>query len=284
MNKAVNYSRRNKINKLFKHPLQAINKYMQLRLVNKFHKIKIIKGKLFFGQQMFLVIPEPVSVYLSGYGYFEEGLSNFILEYLNEGQVFIDIGSHFGYYTLLGSQIVGEKGEVHAFEPTPSTYEILKKNYKHCNMFINNLALSDKNQIKDFYDAGLKFSAFNSFYRPYLNDLKSHKENILLKKIQVKCTTLDEYFKGKERLPDFVKIDAEGAELQIFGGMNQIIKKKHPIITLEVGDHQGFKDNLSSQKVKYLINLGYQAFEYSNGEICRHVIKEKYGYSNLLFV
>lgn len=44
---------------------------------------------------------------------------------LGAGAVFFDLGAHIGQYTLIGSRIVGEEGEVHCFEPDPETFRCL---------------------------------------------------------------------------------------------------------------------------------------------------------------
>lgn len=54
-----------------------------------------------------VVIAELVSLFIYRYGFFEEGLTNIFLHYLKPGMTFFDIGAHFGYFTLLGSALVG---------------------------------------------------------------------------------------------------------------------------------------------------------------------------------
>ena len=68
---------------------------------------------------MTIIIPEVVSLHIFQYGYYEEGLTRMIIELLEPRMIFFDIGAHFGYYTLMVSAIVGNKGQVHSFEPTP---------------------------------------------------------------------------------------------------------------------------------------------------------------------
>jgi len=51
-----------------------------------------------------------------------------MIEIMKPGMVFFDVGAHYGYYSLLGSELVGEKGVVYSFEPIKSTFNILKNN------------------------------------------------------------------------------------------------------------------------------------------------------------
>ena len=96
--------------------------------------------KLFFGEKMHIVLPERVSEFLYYFKFFETGQTKFLLEYLKPGMIFADVGAHFGYFTLLSLKIVGESGQVHSFEPTKSTSDILSLNSKSTNQYVNNVA------------------------------------------------------------------------------------------------------------------------------------------------
>ena len=66
------------------------------------------RARLFWGHEMTVVYPETTSLAISRYGFFEEGLTTMVLEYLKPGMTFLDVGAHFGYFTFLGSWIVGD--------------------------------------------------------------------------------------------------------------------------------------------------------------------------------
>ena len=48
-------------------------------------------------------------------------------KYLSYGDTFIDIGANIGYLSMIGANIVGKDGAVHAFEPVPHYFKILEK-------------------------------------------------------------------------------------------------------------------------------------------------------------
>jgi hypothetical protein len=52
-------------------------------------------------------------------GSYEFDKQVFMAERLRPGGVFLDIGAHVGFYTLLGSRLVGDEGKVISFEPCP---------------------------------------------------------------------------------------------------------------------------------------------------------------------
>jgi hypothetical protein len=115
-----------------------------------------VYAETFWGDKMLVVLPEPVSIAIFLLGFFEQGLTRMMLEYLDQGDVFIDVGAHFGYYTLLGSLLVGNQGQVHSFEPTPSTCQVLRRNTnnKH-NVVINNYALYSESENLSLMTLGL---------------------------------------------------------------------------------------------------------------------------------
>jgi len=277
----LNVCKGNRIKKLLKNPRKILKaKFLEI-IANKFCKALKIKGKTFWGEEISLVIPDRVSLSILRYGFFEEGLTKMILKYLKPGMVFIDIGAHIGYYSMLSSFIVGEKGMVYSFEPTPKTYQILKQNIKRKNIIINNYAVFSKETTIKFNDYGSKYSAFNSFKEARLDKLIL--KNLTPVNINVKTITLDKYIEIQKIQPDFVKIDVENAELEVLKGAKKTIEKFHPIISIEVGDF-GLNDRHSLECVSLLNNYGYQAYEYKDNKIIKHNIKDKYEYDNILFL
>ncbi|MEM6996443.1 MAG: FkbM family methyltransferase, partial [Myxococcota bacterium] len=51
-----------------------------------------------------------------------------LLERLEPGDTFVDVGANLGYYTVLAAKKVGPSGRVFAFEPDPESFALLKRN------------------------------------------------------------------------------------------------------------------------------------------------------------
>lgn len=265
-------------NKLKRETVKALS-YLARKIPSLYMQNGIkVKIKTFWGGDMVGVLPDGVASIIYLNGFFEEGLTKIVMEYLDDGMTFVDIGAHCGYFSLLASEIVGRTGQVHSFEPTKSTFKVLEENLgKRENAAANNVAVFSKKAELEFKDFGLRYSAFNSLTQP---KLKLEKEPTY-KKITVKAIPLDDYVESTGICPDFVKIDAEGAEMEILKGMQKTIEKFHPMLVLEVGEDD---DSTSRKNVEYLIGLGYVPYCYEGGEIRPHKIKEKYGYDNILFL
>lgn len=281
--KSLKIGQGTRVQKIIKSHKKMLSSVLLSMIARRFNKVFKITTKTFWGDEMSVVIPEVVSLSIFRYGYFEEGLTKMVLEYLKPGATFFDVGAHFGYFTLLSSAIVGRDGGVHSFEPTPSTFTLLKSNVKdRNNVTLNNCAAFSKETTLIFNDYGIEYSAFNSFVKARLD--KNTLKRINPKKLEVQAISLDEYIYNKKIHPDFIKIDAESAEYEILKGMSQTLNDIRPIISIEVGDKdiEGVKS--SRDCIQYLIERGYQACEYKEGHIIRHKLRDRYSYDNILFL
>jgi len=242
----------------------------------------------FWGETMTVVVRAPTAPEIYKYSILDEDLIEILLAHLKPNMIFFDIGAHFGYFTLLASKIVGTTGQVHAFEPTPSTFEILQTNVKNrSNIHANNLAIWSKPMTLTLNDYGFMGSAFNSLYASRLDE--AIKKHLPHHQHQVQAVTIDDYVQQSGAIPNFIKIDAEIAEYEILQGMRTTIAKHHPLLMVEVGDEntagETITDSVSShQLVRYLLDAGYMVFEIHQREISPHTLLDHYPNMNLLFM
>ena len=243
-------------------------------------KVKFTEAEMFTGDIMNIVVPDNVSTALYLNGCFEVDDSKALIESLNEGDTFIDIGAHIGYYSMLASSLVGDSGKVICFEPTPSTYGLLVKNLQQKkNVKAENLAVYSVQTNMEFNDYGLKYMVFNSFKKARLNDI-----DLVANHINVQTTTLDNYCRLNHVKPSFIKIDAESVELHVLQGAIETIKNCKPKFMIEVGDFEHIEAGGSYKIISFLTNLGYNVFEYQNDSFIKHeILKTAYPTLNLYF-
>lgn len=280
LDKSISLSKKTRTQRVMKIPHKMF--YLKiLELMTLWFKNPVrIKAKTFWNENMFVVLPEIVSVNIYRNGFFEEGLTKMVLEYLKPGMTFFDIGAHFGYFTLLSSVLVGSEGQVHCFEPTPSTFNMLKANVSDkSNVVLNNYAVLSERKIVLLNDFGIEYSAYNSLYKATLSPDILPK--IKVNKYEVESISIDDYVDKQGLKPNFIKIDAENSEHNIILGMEKTIDMFHPIISVEVGNI-GSKD---LDLINSFMNRGYQPFEFKNDKIQRHYLKDvPYCYDNILFL
>jgi FkbM family methyltransferase len=61
-------------------------------------------------------------------GFWEWWITEFVCRNLERGEVALDVGACYGYYTMVFADPVGAEGRVHAFEPNPTAHALLARN------------------------------------------------------------------------------------------------------------------------------------------------------------
>ena len=223
-------------------------------------KGKYARAKTFFGPEMLVVLPSATEIFLFGAKTHDSEirLARFLMTNLEAGDVFCDIGAHFGYFTLLASSLVGQTGEVLALEASHSTFGILKKNTAGAgNVEIFHQAASDKNNVLVFNEFPPLFSEYNSLVLPDTNN--AWLKNNPPKKNEVQGIRMDDFFQRAGVRPKLVKIDVEGAEPQVLRGMEAFLKNGTPVLVMEyilgAGQNEAHRNAVAFAKM-----LGYQLF------------------------
>ena len=203
------------------------NRWIFNRIVHQSGGKFIARAKLGNGMKIRVVLGDMVGCHIYYDGYYEPCLVKLVESHVGPGTVFFDVGAHVGQYTLLAAAL---GAEVHSFEPTPSTFELLKQNVASnhlSDVHLNDCALSDQEGTADFYLAGSANIGQNSLF-----DSDNHRE-----RCTVRCTTLDHYLRsGGVNLAGrriFVKMDVERAELNVLRGACLLLAAR-PVILFEV--------------------------------------------------
>jgi len=158
----------------------------------------------------------------------ERDVLRFARDRISPGNTVFDVGAHVGEWALLFSELVGPSGRVVAFEPDPVACASLKKNLERNsikNVSVEERSVSDK--VGKALLATERFgSGLSSIVRPYVHGTGRRE-------VEVESTTLDEYCEARGLRPDWIKVDAEGAEPLIVQGMQRTIERLHPSVILE---------------------------------------------------
>jgi len=136
--------------------------------------------------------------------------------------IIIDVGAHVGVFSLKASRKANE-GKVISIEPHPVTYNMLVKNIrrnKRTNVISLNLALGEFNGTTKLY--------LSKYPREYSTVIRRSD-----KYLRVPLKTLDQLLQElKLSKVDFIKIDAEGAELDILKGAEEALKQDNIFLTI----------------------------------------------------
>jgi FkbM family methyltransferase len=131
------------------------------------------------------------------------------LEDLKAGETFLDVGCHYGIFSIFGSKLVGPQGQIFSVEPHPGALKILQGNIdlNHCsNVTVVQAALSEvEGSIPLSYNengAGPKGP----------NDPESSVHH-------VRSLPGDALFTSGVRVPAAIKVDVEGHEFAVLKGL-----------------------------------------------------------------
>ena len=130
------------------------------RLVDYYFTVVLFSRKtvvrLVNGYKMQLSFEEPgISKGLLLFRTREKAELGVVKKILKPGMRFLDIGANIGFYTILAAKIVGKNGKVYAYEPYPTSYNVLIDNIKLTGISnivdAHNMAVADESIIKKLY-------------------------------------------------------------------------------------------------------------------------------------
>jgi len=155
-------------------------------------------------------------------GLWELNCIKYICDTVKKPCTILDVGAWVGPYTLLFSKLMGDSGNIYAFEPDPEAFDELRANVQRnalSNVHLEKLCIADSEGR-----ANLRVGQESS-----LSSILGDRG----KEIPVQTITLDKYCQENGILPDAIKIDVEGAERLVIEGSRTIIRRHSPWVLLE---------------------------------------------------
>lgn len=155
-----------------------------------------------------------------GDGLYERFETSLVKRYLKPGGIFVDVGAHIGYYSVLAASIVGPGGGVYAYEPNPVNVALLRSNTERFEgiVRIRDCAVSDSPGRAKLYVSTINsgdHQLFQSAGREAVNvDVVSLDTDPALSSLQV----------------NFLKIDVQGLEVSVLRGARETIARSPHLI------------------------------------------------------
>ena len=147
---------------------------------------------------------------------------------LQPGMVIYDIGANIGFFTLLMQRLVGESGQVFAFEPDPDVVCELEANVQRngCeSVSVTCAAVWSSTGSVGFARADPQQSPNRGTGSVGVDGAEDC--------IVSKSVSLDEFVQSAPP-PHLIKCDVEGAEVEVFRGASGLLAKYRPLILCEV--------------------------------------------------
>ena len=223
------------------------------------------------GRNIYFLPRGSLALHLWGRLGFERPEIEFVTEFLQRDMVFLDIGSNAGAFALPAAKKLKEAGSglVYAFEPTSWTYQLLLD-----NLSINHLSdvVIPINSALGAYQ-GTATLSINALGKDGLNTIggrSMHADSQVVTHEQVSVTTVDAWL-SENRIEqiDFIKMDVEGAELDVLKGARKLLQSDDaPPILYE--SHTFTTANFSYHPVEIIWLLqdsGYHVYLFDKGKI-----------------
>lgn len=187
----------------------------------------------------------------------------FILKNTNKGDSVLDIGAHKGGYLYWLRKSIGANGTLVALEPQPSLFNYLKvaiSKFNFTNVHLHHAGASSKNTHLELYipkKEGL--TSPGATFEDRKDVSKGHFIKVLVHK-------LDDLLKDRKKAINFIKLDVEGHELEVFKGAFDILTIDKPILLFEC-ENRHLNETTVMVVFDYLIGLGFHGRFFHNNEL-----------------
>lgn len=242
------------------------------------------KVKLKTGSKMKVVLPDTLSIVVSYDGDFEPEVTNMMKKVLKPGNVFFDVGAHFGLRTIQAVDITNRDIKIVAFEPSSFQLKVLKENTKFFRQvtIVPKVVSNNSGRKLPFYVFDYRFIGSNTLDKPRLSDRDMKTALSKSRKILVETVSLDSYCRSTGVAPDLIKVDVENHEMQVLIGAKYLLNKLRPKIILEIGNINRSDSDSTEACLKYLSNIGY-SFQYWNGKkLAKYTFNDRPEIENIL--
>jgi FkbM family methyltransferase len=149
------------------------------------------------------------------------GSEEVFANHLDASGVVLDVGANIGYYSLY---MLPRAAAIHAFEPDPRALAVLRSNLEgHSNAHVHSLAVG-KSTEKSFLilEPNSEVS--------HLADLSTQSSGELC---EIDVTTIDQFVSERDLPITGIKIDVEGADLDVIEGAVGTLGSQFPLVLTE---------------------------------------------------
>lgn len=186
-------------------------------------------------------------------GTYEPPIQQAIGANLAPGDVFFDIGANIGFFCLIAARRVGARGQVYAFEPVPRNAAVVAENAR----------LGGFNTIRVFTEAaGATTGRGQLLLAHHIGGAALASAGAppdMSGRLEVSIVAIDDAIAQRGlRPPSLVKIDVEGAEIDVLRGMTETLRRHRPKVIYEVDDAtRGGLDRKARNIAELLTAAGY---------------------------
>jgi FkbM family methyltransferase len=187
------------------------------------------------------VDPRTGQMYLRGA--VEPAVQQILMDRLRPGMVFYDLGANIGFFSLLAARMVGVEGKVFSFEPDPQAADRLQEHVERNGS--TNITVIDHGVWS--VTGQVRFLAANASSPDRgTGHFKMESDGVM-----TRCIALDDFVLDAS-VPNGIKCDVEGAEIEVLRGAANMLVAHRPWILCET--HSQSNDRAARE---LLTSFGY---------------------------
>jgi FkbM family methyltransferase len=225
------FSRGSKLQRLLYDPSKYLIFLWKSKLLPRMgiRKSSLATAITFWGVPMKVSLPSSSDIFLAGgktHGS-EIRLAQWLVHSIREYDVFVDIGAHIGYFSLLAAQFADSALQIQSFEPARSAFGLLQKNTtNHPNITVSQTAIGDGAGEATFHEFPHAYAEYSSLVLDnYGGQLKSRLQKTSID-YTIPVKTLDSLLQPENDAFEkrLIKIDTEGNELAVLQGAARLLQ------------------------------------------------------------
>ena len=206
---------------------------------------------------MRLDITEYLQAHLYVFGDYELPTIRFLRNILKTDSVCLDVGAQMGYLTLAMATSASRQTIVHSFEPESNNAERFRENVSLnalTNVTLHQTAVSTVDGTLKLYLSNDRNAGTHSTV--YI------ESNVSPDFVEIPSTTLETFVRQQcLKTVDLIKIDVEGAEIDVINGAIEVLRQHKPVVIMELSDHlQQARGKTCSEFKQFMMSFGYNAY------------------------
>jgi FkbM family methyltransferase len=190
----------------------------------------------------------------------DPALFNLVREFVHRENVVWDVGANVGLFAFSAAHLAGSRGMVVALEPDGCLVQLLRRSAR-----IQSASSAPVHVIPAAVALAVDLATFQIASRSRAaNSLKGYGSTQTggVAEEQIVVTISLDWLSERYPAPDVLKIDVEGAELEVLRGAEALLDRKRPIVLCETSSAN------SAEVAALLLSKGYRLYDggVSNGE------------------
>ncbi|MGC4189964.1 MAG: FkbM family methyltransferase [Thermomicrobiales bacterium] len=189
---------------------------------------------------------------------------------VRKDSIAVDVGAHFGTYSLALARLVGKQGKVVSIEPIAEDAAMLRQAVSQLRLPVDvvETALSDHSGV-----ATMRIPKLHGYEKTALSSLETTVQasaDVAIETRDVPVRTLDEVMSVYAKPVSFIKIDVEGHELPVLAGAEGTIRTHKPAILIEINDDLG-GERSATDVFAWIVAQGYHGEFLEDGRYRRPI-------------